>query len=208
MGNPIRITNGFGAMTDARLLERAYSIHQNMAAATSVFSTPVPTMADFLEIINEFQSSVNNAASGDRNKIAARDAQKEVLVDNLHLLGYYVLFAAGGDILKAKLSGFTLAKPATPQPEMQKPGDVTLSLGDQSGVLHSKVKKVRGATAYMHQYTADPTLKEESWVNHVCSTARCTFDGLTPGTMYYVRVGAIGHKDQLKFSDVTSKIAA
>jgi hypothetical protein len=208
MSKPIRLTNSFDALTDAKLLERSNAIHQGISQATSFFPTPTPTMPDFLEAIEEFQSTVNNAATGDKNKIAARDAQKEVLVGFLHLLGYYVLYAAAGNRQTAALSNFTLAKEPTPQPEMQKPAEVKLALGDQTGIMYVRVKQVRTAVAYMHQYSTDPTLKDESWVNHVCSTTKCTFEGLTPGTTYYVRVGAIGRKEQVKFSDVVSRIAA
>ncbi|MDB5207317.1 MAG: hypothetical protein JWR72_2392 [Flavisolibacter sp.] len=208
MGKPIRLLNSFDLLTDARLLERANSIHQNISGATSVFPTPLPTMASLLTAVEEFQSTVNNAASGDKNKAAVRDAEKEKLVDLLHLVSYYVLFTAAGDKLVVQLSGFTQAKPPTPQPEIPKPGEVQLTLGDQSGVMYASLKKVRGAVAYMHQFSTDPTLQIDNWVNHTCTTTKCTFNGLTPGTTYYVRVGAIGHKDQLKFSDVTSRIAA
>jgi hypothetical protein len=62
--------------------------------------------------------------------------------------------------------------------------------------------------AYMHQYSTDPLLKDESWMSMTCTATKCKLEGLTPGTTYFLRVAAIGAKDQVLYSDVMSKKAA
>lgn len=204
----LRITNGFERLSDAKLLERASFIHQQVSTRTSVFPTPSPTMPVLKDACDEFHSSLNAALSGDRVLVAQKNNLRQALVDLLHKLGYYVLFTAGGNRLVALESGFTLAKDPTSQ-SIIKPTGMRVSYGDQSGELTLSVKRVLYAVAYQHQYTTDPALKDESWQSMTpCSATKCKIPGLTPGTTYYFRVGAIGARDQVLYSDVVSKIAA
>ncbi len=203
----IRITNGFNTLTDARLLERANFIHQSMNGNPS-FGSPSPTMPAIEEAIAALTLSVQKAGNGDRLMVAQKNADRDMLIEMLHLLSYFVLYASGGDQLKAFSSGFTLAKEPVPQPEIQKPTGLKVANSDQSGTLLISTKKVKGAAAYMHQYTADPLQKEDSWMTMTCTQTRCKLEGLTPGTTYFFRVGAVGPKDQIMYSDVAMKIAA
>ena len=50
--------------------------------------------------------------------------------------------------------------------------------------------------------------RHRSWMTMNCTTSKCRLTGLTPGTLYFFRVGAVGTRDQILFSYVVSKMAA
>ena len=83
-----------------------------------------------------------------------------------------------------------------------------MEYGEQPGELLVSVRTVKGAAAYLHQYSTDPLLAETSWKGMNSTASKCKLAGLTPGTTYYLRVAAIGAKDQVLYSDVASKMAA
>jgi hypothetical protein len=132
---------------------------------------------------------------------------RQQVIDKLHQLSHYVLMVANGNRQVAVESGFTLAKEPTPA-LITKPVDLKVEHGDQPGELLVSVRKVKGAAAYLHQYTTDPQLPETAWKGMNCTTSKCKIAGLTPGTTYFLRVAAIGTKDQVLYSDVASKMAA
>lgn len=173
----------------------------------AVFVTPVPTMTVLKDACDEFQSALNSALGGDRVLVAQKNTYRQTLVNHLHTLGHYVLMTAAGNRFIAVESGFTLSKEPAPV-VINKPTGLTVENSNQAGQLLISIRKVRGAVAYMHQYSSDPALKEESWMCMTSSATKCKLPGLKAGTIYFIRVGAIGTKDQVLFSDVASKMAA
>ena len=203
----LRITNGLESFSDAKLLEKCNFIHRQMTTRSSVFPTPSPTMAVLGDACEEFQLALNKALGGDRMLVAQKNNQRQALIELMHKLSYYVLFAASGDRLVAMESGFSVIKEPTPV-IITKPTHLKVINSDQQGELLVSIKRVKGARAYLHQYSTDPLLKEESWMSMRGSTTKCKISGLKPGTLYYLRVVVIGSKDQVMFSDVVSRIAA
>lgn len=203
----LRFSNGYGQLTDAKLLETAYFIWQQVSTRTSVFPTPTPTMTIFKDAYDNFQSALNAALSGDRVLGEQKREARRSLIKLLYQLGHYVLMTANQDRLVALELGFTLAKEPPPA-IIGKPANLKVGIPSQQGELLVSVDKVKGAASYMYQYTTDPELKEESWMTMNCTQAKCKLAGLTPGTVYYIRVGVVGKKDQVMYSDVVSKMAA
>jgi len=203
----LRTKNGYDKMSDPKVIEQVNFIHQQVSSRTAVFPAPVPSMTTFKDGIDDYQSAVNAALSGDRVLVGQKNQAKDTVVDMVYQLGHYVLMTANGDRLIAIQSGIPLAKASTPS-SLAKPADLKVSNADQEGQLLVSVKKVKAALAYMHQYSTDPDLKEESWMSMTCSSRKCKLEGLTPGTTYFIRVAAIGTKDQIMYSDVVSKKAA
>ena len=202
-----RLSRQFRRSNDASLLDFSNFIHQQVSTRTSVFSTPSPNMTELLDGITEFQSAKN--AAGDRGRLAIRqkNVARKALIALLDQLCNYVEFIAAGDNEIAAQSGF----PFTKQPEPRTitvPTDLTVMPGNQPGELEISVKRVPGAVSYMHQYSTDPTLKEDKWMSMNCSQTKCLLTGLTPATTFFIRVGAVGTKAQVLFSNVVSKIAA
>lgn len=90
--------------------------------------------------------------------------------------------------------------------EINKSENLQVLNGVNSGELEVLVNRVKGATAYLHEYTTDDTAQTVNWVS-VASTSRCiVFSNLQSGSKYYCRVGAVGPKGQLVYSDPVSRI--
>ena len=78
--------------------------------------------------------------------------------------------------------------------------------GPNPGELISKVPRVDGSGSYSHEYSVDPALADASWKPHSSTRSKFIFKRLQPGKQYFVRVGAVGSKDQKVYSDVISRI--
>lgn len=203
----LRSTNGYDRLSDAKLMEIANFIYQQVSTRTTLFATPTPTMPVLRTAIDDYQAAINAAFNRDRVLVAQKNTVRQTLIDLLHQLSSYVIMIANGDRLIALEAGIPLAKEPTPV-LLTPPEGMTINYGSQSGELEVKVKTIRGVAVYMHQYTADPSLKDESWTTVNSTTAKARINGLTPGTTYYFRVGVVGAKEQVLFGDVLSKMAA
>ncbi|WP_242696402.1 hypothetical protein [Longitalea luteola] len=79
--------------------------------------------------------------------------------------------------------------------ELGPPGEVTI-----------RVKRVRGARAYMHQYTAEPPTSETVWTNEGSTNAYHTFRGLKSYQKYWFRTVALGMNNQMEYSPVIDRV--
>ncbi|MCG3149217.1 MAG: hypothetical protein PCFJNLEI_02677 [Verrucomicrobiae bacterium] len=72
-----------------------------------------------------------------------------------------------------------------------------------------RVKRLTGATAWIGEYASGDPNVPANWKNGILSTkaSEIIFPGLTPGTMYYFRVRAIGKNGYGAWSDVANLMA-
>lgn len=201
----LRITNGINRLPDAVLAQRAQSILNAMQGNLN-FPTPDPNLSDLSTALVNFREAVDAAKNADRLLVAIKNAKKEVLVTLLHNLGNYVLFAAKGNAVVALSSGFHIAKTPAPLPPLTKPVNLQLSEGVNSGEMQAVVDKVKGAKAYIFEYTADPLTAESVWVRQSSTQRKAFIEGLTSGSRYWCRVAAIGINGQVVYSDAVSRI--
>ena len=151
-----KITNGFDQMTDAYLIVRASTIKSSIIAHPNYFPDPTPTMGDLGGTITAFTLAVEKAEGGDRQLIAMKNAIRQTLIDNLHLLGNFVLFAAGGNEVIGRASTFNISKQPAPRPALTVPQGLVLSNGLNKGELQLKFKQVAGAKAYVYEIALSP----------------------------------------------------
>jgi hypothetical protein len=202
----LRLVNGFERLTDDGLLGKSYSIHQRISSNSSLFPDTDPTMAELKAICDEYQDAIPLAISGGAAQVEQKNLLRETLIDSLHVLGYSVLKASRGKRLIAIESGFTVAKDKGTPVVVTKPESVKASYTNNSDEMLLESKAVKGARSYQHQYTTDAELKEASWISMTpCTSRKCLIEALEPGIVYYFRVGVIGTKTQVVYSDVVSK---
>lgn len=201
-----RITNGFNELSDAYLIVRATFIKSSLTGNAS-FPQPVPSLTDLGASIDAFSNAVQAAEGGSRQDIAVKNSLRETLVNQLHLLGNYVLFTAAGDEVVATSSGYNISKQPTPQPPITSPDGVALANGINRGELELSCKKVAGARSYVHELTPWPVTADSQWQSVPSTSIKNLFTGLDSGKEYAGRVTAIGVKQQVVYSDVVSKIA-
>lgn len=202
----LRITAISEKIADPKLLEQAASIHTKVSTHTAVFPTPTPTMTVLGDAIEAYRLAVSDALQGSRVQAAQKNQARQTVFNLLQQLSHYVLMTANGDRMVALESGFNISKEPVPRVITQ-PKNLKAEYTSQSGEMLVSVDRVKGAAAYLHQYSTDPTLKEESWMTMNCTSAKCKLQGLTPGTLYFLRVGVVGTKDQILYSVVISKLA-
>ena len=202
----VRITNGFNELTDAYLLVRANFIATSMTGNAS-FPQPVPTLAELGDGITAFSAAVQAAEGGSRQDIAVKNDLRDSLINQLHLLGNYVLFTAAGDEVVATSSGFNVSRQPAPAPPITNPDGVALANGLNRGELLLSCKRMSGAKSYVHELTTWPVSAGSQWQSIVSTSSKNLFSGLESGKEYAGRVAAVGVKQQVVYSDVVARIA-
>lgn len=201
-----KLSLSYRKLKPIKLHEFASFVRQQVSTHTTEFPTPMPTMMELSESVDELLAAITNAGDGGRVMREALKVTRATVVTKLDTLKNYVTFTANGDRQVAVLSGFPFTK--TPSRRtLGEPGTPELAYNGQQGEMLMKIKAVAGAQSYLHQYTADPMLQNESWTSMSCTSASCKIAGLTPGTVYYFRVVAVGTHDQVAYSSIVGKMA-
>lgn len=199
-----KTVNNFYRFSDGTLESKTHSIISSMTANAN-FPTPVPAIADVQAAATAFSAALVKAGTGNRMDVADKNAKRDTLVGLLRTLSTYVNLVANGDRTQLLSSGFDISKDRQPS-VISKPENLKVENGLSSGELLVTVKAVKGAYAYLHEYTTDASMAPGSWVTTNATTARYLFSNLQPGTLYYCRVGAIGSNNQLLYSDAVSRM--
>lgn len=197
--------SNFVRFADGLLESKSHTIISNMTGNTA-FPTPVPPIAALQAAADAFSEALVKANSGSRIDIADKNVKRTSLTEMMTQLCLYVNLTANGDPLLLLTTGFDLSK--EPEPVvLAKPKNLRLENGVSTGELKVTVDAVKGAVAYIHEYTTDETLAPDSWVSTPSSTCKILYNNLLPGTKYYCRVAAVGSKGQIMYSDVLWKMA-
>jgi hypothetical protein len=199
-----KATTSFASLSDGNLESKTHEILTSMTGNTN-FPTPIPALADVTTAADAYTAALAKAGTGNRIDVADKNAKRETLIGLLRSLSTYVNLVAKGDAAMILSSGFNISKDRQPV-ALTKPENLRVENGLGSGQLFVTVKAVKGAYAYLHEYTTDATLAPGSWVTTNSTASRYTFNNLQPGTLYYCRVGAVGSNNQLLYSDAVSRM--
>jgi hypothetical protein len=201
----LRITNGFSRLSDENLLGRTGQINIAMGGNGN-FPTPTPTLAQLQTALTDFEIALAKAKTGSELEKAIKNDKREALVNLLHSLSNYVLFTADGSETVAKSSGFSIARPPEPAPELTPATNQVLEDGQNAGELKFSFDKVPTARSYMYQYTVDPVTDNSVWQGQPGTTRKTVFTGLQSGKKYWCRVYALGTRGQGVYSEPVSRI--
>ena len=198
-----KINLSFASYSDADLLTKATHIASSIAANPGVFATPVPPLTDLQDAIGTYATDLTAAANLGRVNVSVKNQSRQALIEVLVQMGRYVIYVANGDENTLVLSGYTLTK--EPQPRhLENPGTVTLSNGNTSGVLVSFVKR-GNANSYLHEIVDALPTDSTVWTKYPSVNSQFTFTDLTPGKQYWVRVAAVGYRNQVAYSTVATQ---
>lgn len=200
-----RINLGFDHLPGPAFNNKSGAIYEGMNENPN-FPTPTPDMATFNTARLSFSNALEKAASRSVDDIAAKDHARTVLTAMLVELGNYVTLTANGDANKLISSRFDLRKKREPKPELQKPKNLKLWDGINPGVILVSVDAVRGARSYSFEYTMDPLTADSVWIVVSGTSRKSAFKNLESGTKIWVRVAAVGVRNQFNYSDVLSRI--
>lgn len=153
------------------------------------FSDPPPALAAAKKLLPEVLSAVGNAKGRDVEAVQLKNDLKDELVALLTELADYVTLKCKGDRLMLLSSGFPISGATSTQVE-QVIEKLDVDLG-APGQVTTTVKRLRGARAYMHQYTTETPTAETVWHNEAGKHPSHTFSGLKSMEKYWFRVVAV-----------------
>ena len=198
----VKVSISFSRYSDADFLNKATFIVASMTGNVA-FPNPVPTLAEVQAALDKYSADLVAAAWLGRNNVAEKNKSREALEQLLAQLGMFVMFIANGDVAILTGSGYTLNKEPEPR-YIDNPGNVTLSNGITSGNLVAAVKNVAN-NGYLFQITDALPAENTMWTSHTSSKRQFTFSSLLPGKQYWVRVAALGKRNQSAWSTVATQ---
>ena len=168
------------------------------------FPNPPAALANIKKLLPEYQEAVASAIGRETVKVSVKKDKKAQLIALLTELAAYITLTCNGDKTMLLTSGFAVSgeKNAQPVPVIQK---LEVELGPP-GIVTTRVKRVTGARAYMHQYTTETPTSETVWISEGNTQAYHTFSGLKSGVKYWFRVVALGDDRQTVYSPVEQRI--
>ena len=168
------------------LIALGKTIATNMTS-NPYFKAPVPPLATLTADNAKLEIAEEAAATKTKGAVAARDAQKKIVIDDLHLLKAYVQSVANADEANAetiiKSAGMNVRK-VTPRVKQA----LTLKPGKVSGEVKLVAKAAASRASYEWQSST-----EGNTLTPLPSTlqARTTLANQTPGTTLYARHRAV-----------------
>jgi hypothetical protein len=172
--------------------------------ASEFFLPPHPALANLKKVIPDLDSALVNARGGDKEMIAIKNNQKDLVQDLLTELADYVTRICKGDLILLLSSGFDISTDG--------PGILPVSIEilnvklGPPGEVTTRVRRVSGARAYVHEYTSEPPTYDTNWFHRPSGLCTHTFKGLTSEKRYWFRVTAIGSGVQLAYSPIVTMV--
>lgn len=178
---------------DSELITTGYRVAEKMTDNPH-FPAPPVALDETIKLLPEFQTLVSNAIGRDMEVVALKKNRKIVLTSLLTELADYVTFTCNGNRSMLLSSGFPLSGE---QYNKEEPviEELQVELGPP-GVATTRVKRLRNARAYLHQYTAEPPSTETIWAR---SKQRSTLYFYQTAISEEILVQGSGHCPGCKF---------
>jgi hypothetical protein len=168
------------------------------------FPDPPPALAELRKLLPEYGIAVANAKGRDTMMVSIKKDLKVKMVALLTELDAYVTAKCNGNRTMLISSGFYISgeKGEVVAPTI---GKLDVVLGPP-GIITTRIKRVTGTRAYVHQYATEPPTSDTSWKSEVSLQAQYTFSGLTSGKTYWLRIAVVSSTGQMVYSPVESRI--
>ncbi|MDP4285429.1 MAG: hypothetical protein Q8891_13465 [Bacteroidota bacterium] len=200
-----KISTNFVPYSDSDFQAKALFILRSMEG-NPYFTNPVPPLDTISQLLSAYSEALQKAASNDKIAVSIKNQTRKALEYQLARLTLYVMYVADNDEAILLSSGYSLTKTPSPR-KIEAAGNVMLRSGGNSGELFSKIKAVKGAKSYLFEITNGRATEASVWEDYNSSRCTFTFNHLTPGQLYSVRVAALGTGHQKIYSDVASQWA-
>jgi len=140
----------------------------------------------------------------DMQIIEHKKQKKLVLTSLLTEVADYVTNTCKGDRLMLLSSGFPIAGENNNKEEpVIKLLQVELG---PPGIATTRVKRLRGTRAYIHQYTDEEPTSKTIWTYVASKDPKYTFRGLQSVKKYWFRVAVMARDGQLVYSPVVERV--
>jgi len=199
----LRVSHRYTRLPDASLSTFARSVLVGMTN-NPAFPNPLVPLTELSALQSDFAAKLAASTGGGRALTAAKNKAREALTAGLRRQGLYVQGVAR-DLTELLSSGYWAASRNTAQTQLTKPV-IQKILNEYSGQLTLRVSPVANARNYQVQIQVD----DGSWqeVGFFNQARRIVVANLTPGTVYNLRVRALGGSTGTSdWSPVTSRMA-
>lgn len=188
---------------DAELITTGYRVKEKMTGNPN-FPHPPDALDTTIKLLPEFQSLVSYSIGRDIEVVALKKGKKLELAASLTEVAEYVTNTCNGDRGMLLSSGFPISGDQynRTEPVIE---ELTVELGPP-GIATTRVKRVRDARAYLHQYTDEPPTSKTIWAHAGSKEAHHTFKGLQSVKKYWFRVVAIARDGQMVYSPVVERV--
>lgn len=197
------ILNNFKREGDSEVITTGYRITGKMENNESFPDLP-PEHAEAKELLPKLQGSVSDAKGRDIEDINLKNVRKARLIVLLTVLAKYVTEKSKGDRGILLSSGFLISGDKSSQ-EVPVIQQLEVELG-APGEATTQVKRLRGARAYMHQYTTEPPTEDTVWASEGSKDPYYTFSGLNSTAKCWFRVVAISRYGHKVYSPVVTRV--
>jgi hypothetical protein len=188
---------------DGELMLTGYRVKEKMTDNPN-FLDPPAALDTTIKLLPEFQSLLSHSMGRDIEIIELKKKKKLVLTSLLTEVADYVTQTCNGDRLMLLSSGFPISgeQHNKVDPVIE---ELQVELGPP-GIATTRVKRLRDARAYIHQYTDEPPTSKTIWGYIASKEASYTFRGLQSVKKYWFRVAAIARDGQLVYSPVVERV--
>lgn len=201
-----KLALNFRKYNEPDLITAAYRVADKLAD-NERFPEVKPMLSPILETAKELQFAVVNASNGDSLKIIIKNDIKEKLIALLRELGDWIEKHSNGDELALVSSGFMLAKPRK-EISLSNPVEFVIMPGKNMGEIIMQVKRVKGAKAYVYQYTRDPLTDDSKWETINSTKRKIVLRQLPLGVKFFFRMAAIGARNQVVYTETLFRYIA
>jgi hypothetical protein len=154
----------------------------------TAFPNPPVKPADLDTQVSAFRDAIQAALPGGIQLTAAKNAKREIVLTSLRQNAYYVQTIASADLDMLLSSGYFAISTNRSSVPLDKPA-ITAIENPASTQLLVRVTPVVNARSY-HMQTGTNGTWQDAGIH--LQARRIVLPGLTPGTVYNVRVRAIG----------------
>ena len=186
-----------GKYSDETLATKAQVIHDSMNENTH-YPTPDPDLAALQTAIIDFQQAIVKSKDGSKEDTADKNAKRQILVNLLQRLSYYVQITSIGDEAIILSSGFDVVG------VLPKPENFKVLVGDNKGTVELSCDAVSNASFYEYQYTKMPLSATSIWTMRTATKRKMLVEGLTSGQQYVFKMAAGGSDPSRTWSDEIS----
>lgn len=199
-----KIIGSFNRGRDGDLVTESGSVIQNMTKNVALFPNPIPSVAEVTQAKERYEVALYNAKNKDTVMVSIKNDERAVLRTLLTRMAEYVTSVAKGDRTILASSGFTLAR-AKGEVNTLKPINKLMVNTETPEQAVLRVTRVKGAKAYVYQYTTGAIGSESQWLSKTITEPMCVISGLQPGIKHSFRVIAVGPGDQSVYSPIVSR---
>lgn len=199
------------SLTIPEKIAKAEQIVTGMTTNLARFHTPSPTLAAITAAANDLKTASDEVLAVRqlaKEKTVVQNQKEDALDQLLTQCAGYVESVAGNDeqlILSVGMDVRAAAVVNTAPPAQ--PQALTATAGDRDGEIDLSWDSVDTARSYVIEKSPDPSTST-TWTHAgVCTRSTFTLQGLTSGTRYWFRVGAVNNNGQSGWSDPAIKMA-